>query len=194
MESGFSTLAMVAATLFGLVLIALVFAYTTAISRIDSIGDFSHFASWVWSAGFSCFLYFSCCFLIAFRLLEDETWLPAIVGIVVVITLALIFAHYKEIHWLRIMVREDHEIFRNFFRTQTILPIFIFIFFQIMIWRGILRLSIRSSFESAMYTALTYTLFFASMRALILVGASFFAIVALHQCNQKDSKNKPEEP
>ena len=87
MESGFSTLATVAATLFGLVLIALAFAYTTAISRIDSIGDFSHFASWVWSAGFSCFLYFSCCFLISFRLLEDETWLPAIVGIVVAITI-----------------------------------------------------------------------------------------------------------
>ena len=45
MESGFSTLAQVAATLFGLVLVSLVFAYTTAISRIDSIGDFSHFAS-----------------------------------------------------------------------------------------------------------------------------------------------------
>jgi hypothetical protein len=188
MESGFSTLATVAATLFGLVLIALVFAYTTAISRIDSIGDFSHFASWVWSAGFSCFLYFSCCFLISFRLLEDETWLPAIVGIVVAITILLIFSHYKEIHWLRIMVNEDREVFRGFFRMQTILPISIFLFFQIMIWRGIMRLSIRSSFESAMYTALTYTLFFAAMRAVILVGASFAAIIKLHNC--KNGKNE----
>ena len=52
-----------------------------------------------------------------------------------------------------------------------------------------MRLSIRSSFESAMYTALTYTLFFAAMRAVILVGASFAAIVKLHQCNHKDSQN-----
>lgn len=38
MESGFSALAEVAATLFGLVLVSLVFAYTTAITRIDSVG------------------------------------------------------------------------------------------------------------------------------------------------------------
>ncbi len=91
MESGYSSLAGVAATLFGLVLVSLVFAYTTAISRIDSIGDFSHFASWGWAAGFSCFLYFSCCFLISFRLMEDETWLPAIVGIAMMITIFLIY-------------------------------------------------------------------------------------------------------
>ena len=94
MESGFSSMAGVAATLFGLVLISLVFAYTTAISRIDSIGDFSHFASWVWAAGVSCFLYFSCCFLISFRLMEDETWFPAIVGVIVVNTLLLIVSLY----------------------------------------------------------------------------------------------------
>jgi len=55
MESGFSALAQVVGTLFGLVLISLVFAYSMAITRIDSISDFTHFASWVWSAGFSCF-------------------------------------------------------------------------------------------------------------------------------------------
>ena len=87
MESGFSALAQVAGTLFGLVLISLIFAYSTAITRIDSIGDFSHFASWVWSAGFPCFLYFSCCFLISFRLMEDETWFPALVGIAMLITI-----------------------------------------------------------------------------------------------------------
>jgi hypothetical protein len=186
MESGFSALAQVAATLFGLVLIALVFAYSTAISRIDSIGDFSHFASWVWSAGFSCFLYFSCCFLISFRLMEDETWIPALAGIIVVNTIILIISHYKEIHWLRIMVHEDRQIFGNLYWTQAILPVAIFLFFQGMIWRAIMQPTIKS-LEWAMYTALTYTLFFASLRAVILVGASFFAIVALHQCNNKDS-------
>jgi hypothetical protein len=186
MELGFSALAEVAATLFGLVMVSLVFAYNTAISRIDSLGDFSHFASWVWAAGFSCFLYFSCCFLISFRLMEDETWIPAIVGIVVFITLFLIVSLYKELHWLRIMTLEDSSEFRELYWTQAILPIIIFIFFQIMIWRAILRLSIKS-FESAIYTALTYTLFFAAMRAVILVGASFSAIVILHNC--KNRKN-----
>jgi hypothetical protein len=184
MESGFSSLAGVAATLFGLVLVSIVFAYSTAISRIDSIGDFSHFASWVWAAGFSCFLYFSCCFLVSFRLMEDETWLPAIVGIVMVITVFLLASLYKELHWLRIMTLEDRSEFKGLFRTQTILPVIIFIFFQAMIWRAILRLSIKS-FESAMYTALTYTLFFAAMRSVILVGASFSAIVILHNCKNK---------
>jgi hypothetical protein len=187
MELGFSSMAGVAATLFGLVLVSLVFAYTTAISKIDSIGDFSHFASWVWAAGFSCFLYFSYCFLISFRLMEDETWVPAIVGIVVAITLLLIVSHYKQLYWLRIMTLEDRSEFRGLYWTQTILPIIIFIFFQIMIWRAIMRLSVKS-FESAMYTALTYTLFFAAMRAVILVGASFSAIVKLHNCKNKKNE------
>jgi hypothetical protein len=187
MESGFSSLAGVAATLFGLVLVSLVFAYTTAISRIDSIGDFSHFASWVWAAGFSCFLYFSCCFLVSFRLMEDETWLPAIAGIVTVITISLIISLYKELHWLRIMTLEDRSEFKGLLWAQAILPVIIFIFFQIMIWRAIMRLSI-NSFGSSMYTALTYTLFFAAMRAVILVGASFSAIVILHNCKNKKSE------
>jgi len=75
MESWFSALAQVAGTLFGLVLMSLVFACNIAIRRIDSISDFTHFASWVRSAGFPCFLYFfACSFLIAFHLMEDETW------------------------------------------------------------------------------------------------------------------------
>ena len=187
MESGFSAMAEVAATLFGLVMVSLIFAYNTAISRIDSIGDFSHFASWVWAAGFSCFIYFSCCFLISFRLMEDETWIPAIVGIVVANTILLFVSHYKELHWLSIMTLEDRSKFRGLYRTQATLPIIIFIFFQIMIWRAVMRLSIKS-FESAMYTALTYTLFLAAMRAVILVGASFSAIVTLHNCQNRKNE------
>jgi len=184
MEPGFSALAQVAATLFGLVLVSLVFAYTTAIARIDSLGDFSHFASWVWAAGFSCFIYFSCCFLISFRLMEDETWFPALAGIIVAVTLFLIVSHYKELYWLRIMTLEDRLKFRGLFWTQALLPIIIFIFFQVAIWRAILQPS-EKSLETAMYTALTYTLFLAALRAVILVGASFFAIVTLHHCNNK---------
>lgn len=187
MESGFSALAQVAATLFGLVLVSLVFAYTTAISRIDSIGDFSHFASWVWAAGFSCFLYFSCSFLISFRLMEDETWVPALVGIVAVNTLFLIISHYRELQWLRIMTFEDRIKFKGFYRTQAALPVIIFIFFQVMIWRAVLQASAKS-LEWAMYTALTYTLFLAALRAVILVGASFSAIVILHGCNKKNNQ------
>jgi hypothetical protein len=36
-----------------------------------------------------------------------------------------------------------------------------------------------------MYTALTHILFLAALRAVILVGVSLFAIVALQQCNNK---------
>jgi hypothetical protein len=182
MESGFSALAQVAATLFGLVLVALVFAYTTAISRIDSIGDFSHFASWVWAAGFSCFLYFACGFLVSFRLMEDETWRPAVVGIVLMITAILLYAHYKELKWCRIMVQVNRERFRGLFWTQTIIPVVIFLIFLTLTCRAILQPTIES-FELAMYTALTYTIFLASLRAVILVGASFKAIVALHRNN-----------
>ncbi|MGV8059170.1 MAG: hypothetical protein AB2L12_14290 [Smithellaceae bacterium] len=182
MESGFSALAQVAATLFGLVLVSLVFAYTTAIARIDSIGDFSHFASWVWAAGFSCFLYFSCCFLLSFRLMEDKTWVPALEAIVVAITIFLIISLYKETHWLRIMVLEDSVKFRGLFWSQVILPFIIFIFFQLSIWKALTQSS-EKSLEWDIYNALTYTLFFAAMRAVILVGASFSAIIILHGCN-----------
>ena len=182
MESGFSALAQVAGTLFGLVLISLIFAYSTAITRIDSIGDFSHFASWVWSAGFSCFLYFSCCFLVSFRLMEDETWFPALVVIATLITIFLIASHYKELKWLRFMVQEDLGRFKFIYWTQSTLPVIIFIFFEIMLWRAIVQPS-TASLELAMYVALTYTLFFAALRSVILVGASFFAIIILHKCN-----------
>jgi len=187
MEAGFSALAQVAGTLFGLVLISLVFAYSMAITRIDSISDFSHFASWVWAAGFSCFLYFSCCFLIAFRLMEDETWRLALVGITGVITFLLIFSHYRELKWLRTMIQEDHDNFRRVKRTQIISCIVIFTFFEVMIWRALIRPS-APSLELAMYSALTYTLFFASLRAVLLVGDSFAAIVVLHKCNISSAK------
>jgi hypothetical protein len=72
MQSGFSALAQVSGPLFGFVLLSLVFAYTTAIARIYSIGNFSYLASWIWAAGFSCFLYLSCCFLVSFRLMESD--------------------------------------------------------------------------------------------------------------------------
>jgi hypothetical protein len=116
--------------------------------------------------------------------MENETWIPAIAGIVVVITICLIVSLYKELHWLRIMTFEDRSEFKGLFWTQAIMPVFIFILFQVMIWRAILRLSVKS-FELAMYTALTYTLFFAAMRSVILVGASFSAIVILHNCRNR---------
>jgi hypothetical protein len=130
MESGFSALAQVAATLFGLVLVSLVFAYTTAISRIDSIG---------------------------------------------------------ELRWLRMMTLEDRVKFKGLYWTQTALPIIIFLFFQVTIWRALIQPSV-NSLEWAMYTALTYSVFLAALRAVILVGASFSAIVILHGWNNKISK------
>ncbi|HET6462029.1 MAG TPA: hypothetical protein VFG29_14705 [Syntrophales bacterium] len=192
MESGFSALAQVAGTLFGIVLVSLVFAYSMAITRIDSIREFEHFASWVWSAGFSCFLYFSCCFLIAFRLMEDETWRPALIGIAGVITVLLIFSHYRELKWLRKMIEEDYENFKRLQIPQLLSLVFIFVFFEFMIWRALNQPS-ASSLESAMYTALTYTLFFASLRAVLLVGDSFVAIVVLHKCSTERTEIK-EEP
>ena len=187
MESGFSALAQVAGTLFGLVLISLVFAYSMAITRIDSISDFTHFASWVRSAGLSCFLYFSCCFLIAFRLMEDETWRPALIGIAGAITILLICSHGRELKWLHTMIQEDHENFRKVEWTQITSCIVIFAFFEAMIWRALVQPS-ASSFELAMYTALTYTLFFASLRAVLLAGDSFIAVVILYKCHVDNTK------
>ncbi len=179
MESGFSTLATIAATLFGMVLVSLVFAFTTAISRIDSIAKFSHFASWVWAAGFSSFLYFSCCFLIAFRLMEDETWIPALIGIVICITIFLMILHVLELISFRIMIKGIGLRFLRLYWVESCIPVLIFIFFEIMIWRALSQSSLML-LERAMYTALTYTLYLAALRAVVLVGSSFWSIVALH--------------
>jgi len=84
------------------------------------------------------------------------------------------------------MILEDRRKFRDLYWAQVTLPAFIFIFFQVTIWRAVMQPSTKS-LELAMYTALTYTLFLAALRAVILVGASFFAIVSLHRCNSKEN-------
>jgi len=103
--------------------------------------------------------------------------------------MSLLISLYKEFRWLRTMTLEDRVQFKSFFRTQCGLPLMVFIFFQLMIWRAVMQSSIKH-FETAMYTALTYTLFFASLRSVILVGASFSAIVTLHNCKNTSARKK----
>ena len=71
--------------------------------------------------------------------MEDENWLSALAGIVAAITLFLTVSHYKELYWLCIMILEDRRKFRGLYWTQATLPVIIFIFFQVTIWRAVMQ-------------------------------------------------------
>lgn len=178
MESGFQAIVAASATLLGLVLVALVFAYRSAITLIEKIGDFRHFAKWAWSAGFCCFLYFSSCFLVAFRLMEDETSRTILAVIIAAFSIALAAFHVLETRWLHNMGRARWSEFRPIFWIQTTVVVVVFAFFELLTWRAVLQ-GTTAGLEKAMFTALTYTLFFAAFRAVMLVGLTFWSITLL---------------
>jgi uncharacterized membrane protein YidH (DUF202 family) len=178
MESGFQSLIYASATLLGLVLVALVFAYQSALTRIESIGEFRHFAKWVFAAGFSCFVYYSCCLLVGFRLSENETSRAAMIAIVGVSTVVLAATHYLELKWASEMAREDPEELRNIYRVQFVLVLATFLVFEGLTWFALISSSI-DELEKLTYTAFSYALVMASLRAVVLVGSSFWAIMIL---------------
>ncbi len=119
--------------------------------------------------------------------MEDETWVPALAGIAAVISILLVFSHYKELRWLRITIVEDRsKIQQIVLDTDDIAHHYFYVFPDYDLEGR--NATINKISESAMYTALTYTLFLVALRAVILVGASFSAIVTLHQ--RKNIKDK----
>jgi hypothetical protein len=117
--------------------------------------------------------------------MEDETWRPAIVGIAGLISVLLVYAHVHELKWLRVMVRVDRRTFRRLYWIQAAVPVLILLAFETMIWTSLTRPGM-VSFEHTMYTALTCTIFLAALRAVLLVEASFSAIVGLHRNNHRE--------
>jgi hypothetical protein len=178
MESGFQSLIYASATLLGLVLVALVFAYQSAFNRIENIGEFRHFAKWVFAAGFSCFVYYACCLLVGFRLSEDETSRTAMMVIAAVVSAVLLVSHYLELKWGLEMAREDWRELRPVYWIQSVLVVLTFLVFEVLTWTALISSSI-DKLESITYTAFSYTLVLASLRAVVLVGSSFWSIMVL---------------
>lgn len=178
MESGFQSLIYSSATLMGLVLVALVFAYQSALNNIENVGEFRHFAKWVFAAGFSCFVYYACCLLVGFRLSENETSRPAMISIASLVTASLIVTHYLELRWGREMAREDWEELGTVCWVQVVLVILTFLVFEVLTWVALISSSVEK-LEDITYTAFSYALIMTSLRAVVLVGSSFWAIMIL---------------
>ena len=180
LQHAYNAIAAASATLLGLVLVALVFAYRSAINLIDRVADFRHFAKWVGAAGFACFLYFSYCFLVAFRLMEAETSRSALYVITGTASLLLLVVQFYEARSLADMARDAGGLFDGLVWVQGVVMALVFIAFEAMTWIAITRGS-ADSMERLLFNSLTYILFLAALRAVVLVAASFWAIMLMHQ-------------
>jgi hypothetical protein len=177
-QDGFSTLATASATLLGLVLVAVIFAYRSTFTRLDRIADFKDLARWIWTSGFSCFLYFGICLLVSFRMMEKETSKPALIAILAVFSAVLLVSHVFETRFLHKMAQYDRARFRGMVIAQDVLVTFIFVFFEVYAWYAVAQAS-TAVFQLNLYTVMSYTLFFASFRSVALVIFSFRAITIL---------------
>ena len=191
MESAFDSLAHASATLLGLVLVALVFSYRSALSRLENLGKFRHFAKWVFAAGFTCFLYYGCCLLVSFRLSDDETSRIALIIIVAFTTLALVLFHILEIKWLGELARENWGDLKVVFIMNLLLSLLAFLVFAGLAWTALANASL-DRMEELTYEAFTYALYMTSLRAVVLVGSAFWALMVLSQ--PPDAVSTKEEP
>lgn len=178
MEQAFTALIYASATMLGLILVALVFAYQSAISHIENILEFRHFAKWVFAAGFSCFIYFSYCIIVGFRLSEDRASRVALMITTALISLVLVVSHYLELKWSLEMSREDWKELRWIFRVQLALVLLSFLIFEVIVWLSFV-FSSTATMERYIFTASSYVLLMTSLRAVVLVASSFWSITIL---------------
>ncbi|MHB8895618.1 MAG: hypothetical protein ACYC99_10640 [Candidatus Geothermincolia bacterium] len=178
MEAGFSTLATASATLLGLVLVAVVFAFRSTFTRLDRISDFRDLAKWIWTSGFSCFLYFGVCLLLSFRMMETDVGRPALATILIIFSVALAVTHVLETRYLHSMRKTNPAGFKTVIAIQDPLIVIVFVAFEVLSWRAWGKGTF-AAFELDLYAALTYTLALASFRSVALVVLSFRAITLL---------------
>ncbi len=174
MQNSFTALAKASASLFGVVLVALVFALRSALSTLEEPADFREYADWVSAAGVAIFLYFGFCFLAAFRLLEDETSRPELVILAAVFTAFIFAAHGVELAMLRRLCARFGEC-RNLGLVQAALILALFALSEAAIWTALSR-STNATVDHGVYIAVSWILFAASVRAVALVGSGFWAL------------------
>ncbi len=172
MEQGFTALIYASATMLGLILVALVFSYQSAITRIENILEFRHFAKWTFMAGFSCFIYYTFCLMVGFRLSEDRTSRVALFIIAAAVTIVLAISHILELKWAREMSREDWRELRGVFWVQVAFVFLSFVVFEAIIWIALV-VSSTLTMERYIFTVSSYILLITSLRAVVLVACSF---------------------
>ncbi len=188
MEQGYASVITAASTLLGLVLIALVFALSSAISHLGNIRDFRPFARWIWFTALGCFLYFTYCIIISFRLRENESSRTVLLAITIVITVLLVLSQILEVLYLHQMSARNRERFKSLFAVQIAFDVFVLVLFVVFVWMALAQPGLLE-LKRHLYATLTYVLVLASLRAVVLVGSSFWAIMLLHE----DEIASPEE-
>ncbi|MFW6114079.1 MAG: hypothetical protein ACOC78_04060 [Actinomycetota bacterium] len=106
MEEGLSAISHASAVLFGMVIVALEFAYSAALSRIEEMDYARRYIWWVMSAGVNCCIYFIYCFVVSLHLLRTRYsfW-----GLTVITAVASFFMLHQD---PRYMVSLPHVLHR----------------------------------------------------------------------------------
>lgn len=174
MQHAFTALGKASASLFGLVLIALVFALRSAFSTLEEPEDFHEYSNWVSMAGLATFLYFGFCFLIAFRLLEDTTSTPEVVLLTALFTVFVIAAHASEFFTLSKLVQRFPECGKLAW-AQVALVVSLLALTEVLMWVALSNAT-DLTVDHKVYLAASWILFTASVRAVALVGSGFWAL------------------
>jgi hypothetical protein len=174
MQGSFAALAKASASLFGLILVALVFALRSALTTLEEPDDFMEYADWVSMAGIATFLYFGFCFLAAFRLLEDATSTSELVLLATLFTVLIVATHAAELLMLRRLCGRFGEC-KTLGIVQVCLISALLVFSEVAVWLA-LSGTTAATVDHKVYLAVTWILFAASVRAVALVGTGFWAL------------------
>lgn len=174
MQHAYTALGKASASLFGLVLVALVFALRSAFSTLEDSRDFHEYSNWVSMAGVATFLYFGFCFLVAFRLLESETSTPELLIMTAVFTVLLAIAHGGEFYTLGNMVRRFPECGKLLW-VQVGSVVALLTVTETLMWLAMAGVN-DANVDHKVYLASSWILFAAAVRAVALVGSGFWAL------------------
>ena len=190
METGYSAIAHASAVLFGLVIIALEFAYSSALSRIEDLEDTRLYIWWVWSAGFNTCLYYIYCFVISIHLLRTKYSPTTLFILTLIFSLAMLFSKICEIWFLHRMARLDWGRFKRIFWVDVIISVLVFPAVFCLAWMAVFSDGDLERYKM-MYAALKYILVIASVRALLLIALSFLSVVNLEAEERDTMKTCP---
>ena len=183
-HTGFAATMMAAASLFGLVLVALTFGYRAAMDRVENMGDFRHFGAWMWPAGLTCCVYYAYCLLIPAHLMVTNYSQTRLVVWIIVSCVIILVGHVVETRSLFRMGHEDWGAFKQVFIAQTAIVVLIFAGFLAVNLSAVSRASKLARFDELL-VALALTLVLVSIRAVFLVATSFYAITLLYTHEQE---------
>ncbi len=183
-HSGFAATMMAAASLFGLVLVALTFGYRAAMDRIENTSDFRHFGAWLWSSGLTCCVYYAYCLLIPAHLMVTNYSQTRIIAWIIASCVFILAGHVVETRALLRMGHEDWDAFKRVFAAQTAIVVLIFVGFVAVNVNAVSMASKLTRFDELL-VALALTLVLVSIRAVLLVATSFYAITLLYTYEQE---------